>query len=120
LTYECENFSLIPALLARTGVGLVARFDGMLSGFSLETSGVACGLGWGLREDGGAMNKERPEAREPQARESHRVRLPGFLIEDEVGLGDVVKRATSAVGITPCSGCEQRAERLNRWVRFHR
>jgi hypothetical protein len=47
------------------------------------------------------------------------VRLPVFLSdEDEVGLGDVVKRATSSVGIRPCGGCEQRAAALNRWLVF--
>jgi len=30
------------------------------------------------------------------------------------GLGDVVKAATSAVGITPCGSCQKRAEWLNR------
>ncbi len=51
-------------------------------------------------------------------REPHRVRLPGFLVEEEIGLGDVIKRATSAVGIRPCSGCERRAAALNRWLVF--
>jgi hypothetical protein len=50
----------------------------------------------------------------------YRVRLPGFLIDDEVGLGDAVKRMTYAIGITPCGGCEKRAAALNRWVRFSR
>jgi hypothetical protein len=50
--------------------------------------------------------------------EAFRVRLPGFLIENETGLGDVIKRATSAFGIRPCSGCEDRAGALNRWVVF--
>jgi hypothetical protein len=49
-----------------------------------------------------------------------RMRLPGFLVEDEVGLGDVIKRATYAIGIKPCGGCERRATTLNRWVSFHR
>jgi hypothetical protein len=35
-----------------------------------------------------------------------------------VGLGDVVKQVTSAVGIKPCSGCQRRAEALNRIVTF--
>jgi len=35
---------------------------------------------------------------------AHRVRLPGFLVEKEVGLGDVIKRVTSAMGIRPCGG----------------
>ena len=49
-----------------------------------------------------------------------RMRLPGFISEDEVGLGDAVKRVTYAFDITPCGGCEQRAVTLNRWVRFTR
>jgi hypothetical protein len=49
-----------------------------------------------------------------------RVRLPGFLIEDEFGLGEAIKRATYAIGIRPCSGCERRAASLNRWVSFYR
>jgi hypothetical protein len=43
-----------------------------------------------------------------------RVRLPGFLVEGETGLGDIIKRATAAVGVRPCGGCERRAEVLNR------
>jgi hypothetical protein len=53
-------------------------------------------------------------------REPYRVRLPGFLIEEEVGLGDVVKRMTYSMGITPCGGCEKRSAALNRWMRFSR
>ena len=30
------------------------------------------------------------------------------------GLGDAIKRVTTAVGIKPCEGCEKRAEKLNR------
>ena len=48
----------------------------------------------------------------------HRVRLPGFLTDEEIGLGDVIKRATSYVGIKPCGGCERRADVLNRWLVF--
>jgi len=48
----------------------------------------------------------------------HRVRLPGFLVAQEIGLGDAIKRATSAMGIRPCGGCERRATGLNRWVLF--
>ncbi|HEY3496794.1 MAG TPA: hypothetical protein VGK73_18980 [Polyangiaceae bacterium] len=35
-----------------------------------------------------------------------------------MGLGDVVKHVTSAVGIKPCSGCQRRAEALNRFAQF--
>ena len=50
----------------------------------------------------------------------HHVRLPGFLIDEEIGLGDVVKRITYAMGIKPCGGCEKRAAALNQWMRFSR
>jgi hypothetical protein len=53
-------------------------------------------------------------------RQPHRVRLPGFLIEQEIGLGDVIKRATSAMGIRPCAGCQRRAATMNRWMTFSR
>jgi hypothetical protein len=50
----------------------------------------------------------------------HRVRLPGFLTEEEIGLGDIVKRVTYAFGVRPCPGCEQRAAALNHWMVFGR
>ena len=46
----------------------------------------------------------------------HRLRLPGFLIEEEIGLGDAIKRVTYAMGIRPCTGCQKRAAALNRWM----
>jgi len=48
----------------------------------------------------------------------YRVSLPGFISDKEVGLGDVIKRATYAVGIKPCGGCARRAATLNRWMTF--
>ena len=53
-------------------------------------------------------------------RQPYRIRLPGFVKEQEIGLGDVIKRVTYAIGIKPCTGCEKRAATLNRWVRFTR
>jgi hypothetical protein len=51
----------------------------------------------------------------------HRVRLPGFVRDEEIGLGDVVTRATYAMGFRhPCAGCERRAAALNRWMVFTR
>ena len=66
------------------------------------------------------MAKEREEKADAVEREPHRVRLPGFLVEEEVGLGDMIKRVTYAVGLKPCGGCEKRAAALNRWIRFSR
>jgi hypothetical protein len=51
-------------------------------------------------------------------RKPYRVRLPGFVSDEEVGMGDVIKRATSTAGITPCGGCNRRAAALNRWMVF--
>lgn len=64
--------------------------------------------------------KKRPSSVNIKERQPYRVRVPGFLLDREVGLGDVIKRATSAAGITPCGGCERRAAALNRWFVFFR
>lgn len=50
----------------------------------------------------------------------HRIRMPRFVTGEEIGLGDVVKRGTYAIGIKPCAGCEKRAAALNRWMHFTR
>ena len=59
--------------------------------------------------------KEKNGARVEPSR--YRVRVPGYTGED-VGLGDVIARATRAVAIRPCGGCARRAASLNQWVRF--
>lgn len=51
-------------------------------------------------------------------RHAHRIFLPPFITNEEIGLGDVISRTTSYVGITPCGGCRRRAAALNRWVAF--
>jgi hypothetical protein len=60
----------------------------------------------------------RKEPIDEGERASRRVRLPGFIGDEDIGLGDVVKRATSYFGIRACGGCEQRRIALNRWVAF--
>jgi hypothetical protein len=52
--------------------------------------------------------------------EPFRIRLPGFIRDEEIGLGDVLKRVTYAAGIRPCGGCDKRAATLNRRVVFTR
>lgn len=51
-------------------------------------------------------------------RQPYRVRLPGFVSDEDIGLGDAVMRATSLFGIKPCDGCKRRAAALNRWLAF--
>jgi hypothetical protein len=50
----------------------------------------------------------------------HRLRLPGFIADDDIGLGDVIKQVTSYFGIPACGKCDQRAAALNRWMAFSR
>jgi hypothetical protein len=47
-----------------------------------------------------------------------RIRIPFRMQQPAIGLGDVVKRVTTSVGFRPCSGCQKRAEALNRMVQF--
>ena len=65
----------------------------------------------GTENSGGDI--ETGEVRPP----IHRINMPGF-IDEEIGLGEVIKRVTSAFGIKPCKGCERRAAALNRWLVF--
>jgi hypothetical protein len=71
-----------------------------------------------MKNDDGALPRKDEEA--SSAPQPRTVRLPGFLIEEEIGLGDAIKYVTNAMGIQPCGGCEKRAATLNRWVRFSR
>jgi hypothetical protein len=63
------------------------------------------------------MKIKKKKHDEPE-REPYRVRLPGFIRDEDVGLGDVIKRATYAIGVKPCDGCQRRATVLNRWMVF--
>ena len=58
------------------------------------------------------MPEEKTTTKE---RQPYRARLPGFVSDEEIGLGDAIKRVTYTLGIRPCSGCERRAAALNRW-----
>jgi hypothetical protein len=71
-------------------------------------------------ESGHAGPREPNDGTKSQASATarYRIRLPGFLFEEEVGFGDVIKKATSSAGIKPCGPCQRRAAALNRWVSF--
>ena len=62
--------------------------------------------------------KTKAEPRDTHEGAPYRVRLPGFISDNDVGFGDVIKRATNAIGIKPCGGCGRRAAVLNRWIVF--
>jgi hypothetical protein len=54
----------------------------------------------------------------PSEGQPHRLRLPGFMGDEEIGLGDAIKRAASYFGARPCGGCEQRRIALNYFMTF--
>jgi hypothetical protein len=64
------------------------------------------------------LKEERNTRKVPGGPE--RVRLRGFITDEEIGLGDAIKRVTYSLGIQPCAGCERRAAALNRWLVFTR
>ena len=66
------------------------------------------------------MQKEEAGTQVIEKDKPYRLRLPGFISDEEIGLGDAVKRMTYAIGMRPCGGCTARAAALNRWVAFTR
>lgn len=66
---------------------------------------------------GHAMNDTKTKLKVDEPRQ---IRLPGFVKDEEIGLGDVIKQITYAIGIKPCGGCERRASMLNRFMVFTR
>jgi hypothetical protein len=60
------------------------------------------------------MSEEKTKSEIPP----YRVRLPGFVRDEDIGLGDAIKHVTYGFGIRPCGGCERRAAALNRWFVF--
>ena len=59
-------------------------------------------------------------AEEKSKHQPHLVRLPGFVSDENIGLGDAIKKVTYTFGIKPCGGCNRRAAALNRWMVFTR
>jgi hypothetical protein len=60
------------------------------------------------------MPEEKPNS---EPRPDH-VRLPGFVSDEDVGLGDAIKQVTDAVVIPPCNSGVRWAAPLNRWFVF--
>lgn len=66
------------------------------------------------------MTDANPAMTEDPQAQPRKVSLPGFIADEQVGLGDVVQRVAYAMGIKPCGGCERRAAAMNRWMVFTR
>ncbi|OKI19504.1 hypothetical protein [Streptomyces sp. CB03911] len=64
-----------------------------------------------------SRGRKRAEPDQTDVGPPRRVRIPGFVPDEDTGLGDVVKRVTYTMGVRrPCGGCERRAAALNRRV----
>jgi hypothetical protein len=61
---------------------------------------------------------DEPDPPADRARSRRTARIPGFNPDAEIGLGDVVTRVTTTIGIRPCGGCHRRAEAMNSWLAF--
>ncbi|NQZ07801.1 MAG: hypothetical protein HRT35_11625 [Algicola sp.] len=59
----------------------------------------------------GLPKQTKPESRKPF------VQIPA-PVEEEEGLGDLIKKVTAKIGIKACSGCKRRAAFLNRFIGF--
>jgi hypothetical protein len=68
--------------------------------------------------EGGKNPAKRESVADRGKQAAHRVRLPGFITDEEIGLGDAIKHATTYFRMKPCGGCERRATALNRWLAF--
>jgi hypothetical protein len=55
---------------------------------------------------------EQAKHSDENAHESYRVRLPRAIGDGDVGLGDVPKRATSALGVNPVAAANGAVPRL--------
>jgi hypothetical protein len=62
------------------------------------------------------QGQEGDEAHDESSR--LRIRVPGSHVQEEIGLGTLIARMTSALGIPPCGGCAERAAALDHLVVF--
>jgi hypothetical protein len=61
-----------------------------------------------------SFNRGKDKNEIPISQKVRHIRLPGFIIQEEVGLGDIIKKVTYRMGIESCEPCKKRAEFLNR------
>lgn len=62
---------------------------------------------------------QKPKVVAPATLQKPKVVVP-LPIKGQVGAGDVVKKVTTALGIKPCTPCEERRKRLNKALAFGR
>jgi hypothetical protein len=73
-----------------------------------------------MTKAGEPKRRERIETTIARDLPAHKLRLPRFVTDDQIGLGDAIERVTSYIGLRPCGGCKRRAAALNRWMVFNK
>jgi hypothetical protein len=63
-------------------------------------------------------NKSTGQASATTVRRPYRLLVPWTIKRDEVGLGDIIRKAASSIGFKHCDACERRAGRINEWIVF--
>jgi hypothetical protein len=66
------------------------------------------------------QQEQRPQQESRSDRSRYQVRLPSFVLDRDIGLGDAITRVTQRLHIPSCGGCQRRADMLNRAVTFRR
>ena len=107
VAYLLDEEGRVAAPVAR-GADRVLALAIELAGQEREASAAGTSAPWRSGLSGGPAHGATPRP--------HRLSLPRFLVKHEIGLGDLIKRLTSALGIKTCVGCERRAAALNRWL----
>ena len=64
------------------------------------------------------MTKPTPQPERDSSRQPYRMRLPGFVSEEDIGLGDVITQTHIDAGNQALRGIAQRAATLNQWLVF--
>lgn len=67
-----------------------------------------------------AMQLLFPEQQQPESRELQQpanISVP--FLRQQVGLGDLIAKATHGLGIAPCTPCEERRRRLNQVLQLN-
>jgi len=66
------------------------------------------------------QQEQRAQEQSRSGGSRYQVRLPSFVLDEDIGLGDAISRVTQRLHIPSCGGCQRRADMLNRAVTFRR
>tara|TARA_R100000278_G_C5471758_1_gene164734 strand:- start:1616 stop:1984 length:369 start_codon:yes stop_codon:yes gene_type:complete len=99
-------------------IGFFGRLKWLITGNQPKPRPCNCGRKQPVDMFGNAIQANEPYARSRPLRDPSQELDEMADIEhiqaQSKGLGDTIAKATSAIGIKPCSGCQKRKEALNK------